>query len=253
MFSIPNDFRNPYVLTSTAISSSFPHSLPDLTAASHLIAPYPHGQSLRRRWAQYQNHSQRIQWVTLKLCFCLWNLNAFRLHLALTWLDLDRLDVPGTLLHRSEIMKWGKTPATSYKGKTNDEVKDHSGIPPYLCPTFWNLLRLFLSSVQRILQRTEPLIDGISVSPHSYSKCNILLHRRKNTLSNKEWSQTHFQVSTERCRWYFSFGDKPSQSIRSINTNTAFAICQMLNYTKVATQGMGQGAWDKKNTLACGL
>lgn len=46
------------------------------------------------------------------------------------------------------------------KSKTTQEQ------PPYLCPTFWNflrLLRVFLTSVQRILQRTEPLADGTRV------------------------------------------------------------------------------------------
>lgn len=122
-------------------------------------------------------------------------------------------------------------------------------------PTFWNLLKT-LSIISAKNSATY-------WTTHWWHKCFhhiaiqsviFLLHRRKNTLSKKEeWSQAHFQVSTERCRWYFSFGDKPSQSVRSINTNSAFAICQMLNYTKVATQGMGQGAWDKKHTSACGL
>lgn len=38
VFSIPNDFRNPYVLTQTA---TFPDSLSDLRASAHLVCTLP--------------------------------------------------------------------------------------------------------------------------------------------------------------------------------------------------------------------
>lgn len=59
------------------------------------------------------------------------------------------------------------------------------------------------------------------------------LQKRKNTSSKEEWSQTCFQVSRERHRCYFSFRDKTCQFVRSRNTDTALAICQILTYLKV--------------------
>lgn len=70
--------------------------------------------------------------------------------------------------------------------------------------------------------------------------------RGENTL-HKEWSQSCFQVSRERCKYNFSFGDKLSWAVRSMNTNVVLASYQILIYSKVATQGTGHGAQDKEH------